>query len=544
MAWGQDILDFFWGDTGKQPSAKSVPIAKKAPPAKAAPKAVVAPKKSSKPKIQTQPTTVVTATRLPPEETKKHPLDLPIAGPDPVLELLGVSSPEAAAMDIDFPGFPTGIQVPQVQGEEVARPAQNVTDPIMSMFQSPQKEPIGEMLWKNLSERRTPAMEESSDILDELRLKLAEKEGQTPDPVLSGLMAAADIWTGSKHVPTLAKGEEERQKNLMEQQLDLAKLYGGLSKEQRELVADQFQNTLGSQKLEQQAIANQSKNYLLAKGLESKEAMAAAGLELKDAQVAEINALNKAVQEAKIGYDVWRTKIDAVLEKGKIKSQQDTKVYDTKVGATLQLALQKMRGDTQEKIASIRARAGKGKGGKKQLSEKTVKELSDMDSMLGQIEDAYDNFNRLLGNEDFTSRAGSILSSKTPLFTTNAKLFEQKRTAITKALASALESGRISNEDFGQYTAALPNVGDTPDQAREKLITLQRYLSNKKNTYIKNLEYGYDVPSTIRPGVVPKEPRKGEVRKKWKGKWYVLKPGVDPTIEANHRKPENWQVEK
>lgn len=320
-AFGDAILDLF-KEKKKEPELQ--PIAKRGTPAPVGDIATkLPPKKKSSPPVAPEIAAAM--------QQKAVVVPNPPAAPNYLKQAVdnakqaGVIPP--SALDPSFartpdvkvnPPAPPALTAPaQVVPNTVARPAQQ--SDVLSLLQQlgfaqQPKADIGDDLFKAVMKRRTPALEAGTAYAEELRQKLAKQEKERLDPLQGVFAGLSDIWNQTQYIPQEAKSQEARLQKVTDNQLDLAKIYQGLSKDEQELLQSQFQNANAVQKMTQTNKESDIKNALALLGLQSKEEQGAAALELGDQQKQQLMNLTQAYQNDQINRDYYKQQIDLLKQ--------------------------------------------------------------------------------------------------------------------------------------------------------------------------------------------------------------------------------------
>lgn len=113
-------------------------------------------------------------------------------------------------------------------------------------------------------------------------------------------------------------------------------------------------------------------------------------------------------------------------------------------------------------------------------------QIGAFDSALGTVDDLASSWNGK------ASATGSSL--KQYVKGTEANKYGNERKQAAQTIGRVLEGGKLSDQDVGRYEAMLPGPEDSPDQARNKVISLKKKVVAQRNSQIQGLgSAGYDV---------------------------------------------------
>lgn len=135
--------------------------------------------------------------------------------------------------------------------------------------------------------------------------------------------------------------------------------------------------------------------------------------------------------------------------------------------------------------------AGKGKG-LRPIPATVAKALGQARSELSKVRGMFEEFDAAVPNKTtgwFSGMKNRIKgSSFARYFGTSETQWEEKRAGYAKAIASAMESGRISDKDTEYYLKLLPASDDTVYNAISKLNRLERDIQRDLDEHLRSLE--------------------------------------------------------
>lgn len=145
---------------------------------------------------------------------------------------------------------------------------------------------------------------------------------------------------------------------------------------------------------------------------------------------------------------------------------------------------------SEEELARLKIGSDKQKD-KKLVTTSETAQLGDLKAQVGSLDDLYadwqDSVGGVSGPLDYTRKN---IEAATP----NTALSKYKDNLKQKAqlIGKALEGGKLTDVDYEKYVKFLPQVGDTPDRAKERVANLRKELESAYNNKIKSFgEAGY-----------------------------------------------------
>ncbi len=154
---------------------------------------------------------------------------------------------------------------------------------------------------------------------------------------------------------------------------------------------------------------------------------------------------------------------------------------------------------------------GGGKGGKGEgykLSEKTVKELADLDAMDLRLDET---LKYIKNNPEKMGRLSQGLTEGAKIFgfESASSEIDNLLTSIKQDIGKAKEGGVLREADERKYNRLLPSVGTNPETAIKNLLLIQQELRQKTAAYkasLKSTGYKIDglmVPPVTTPPTIP-----------------------------------------
>ena len=153
--------------------------------------------------------------------------------------------------------------------------------------------------------------------------------------------------------------------------------------------------------------------------------------------------------------------------------------------------------DPAYKAKQAEARRNKGVsvnvGQGKPLTAEATAEMADWTTVTGTLNDLFDSFTQRVPNADVIGQ----LQARGEKFVPNSDVQSYLDEAGTAAqmVGVILENGKLAEADFPRYLARMPQPGDSPERAKNKIENIARQVERKLNARKKAFgEQGYRVP--------------------------------------------------